>query len=60
MKRWLTAALASAMTLVMAGLTACSDDAKKDVISLRVWGAQEDQVLLGEMIDRFDKAHADQ
>ena len=59
MKRWLTAALASAMTLAMAGLTACSDDAKKDVISLRVWGAQEDQALLGEMIDSFEKAHAD-
>lgn len=53
-----------------AGLTACSkDDKDKDkdtsgsgnrqTVSLKVWGAQDDQAILQEMIDSFKKENPD-
>ena len=47
-----------AVSLLM--LTGCRRNASsEDVINLKVWGAGEDQAILGEMIEAFKKAHAD-
>ena len=57
------------LTLCMAaGLTACSDDKAKDpdssggaeeTVSLKVWGPQEDQEILADMIESFKKENPD-
>ena len=64
-------ALAMASTMVLTCFTGCgssSNDAKKSDssktaekkdVSLTVWGAEEDQTMLGEMIESFKKEYAD-
>lgn len=52
----------AALVLAMAAaLTGCgsAEDAPSDVVSIRVWGAEEDQTLLAELIDGFEAEHPD-
>lgn len=61
-KKLMKIALACGMAVTM---TACSpsDDQPQGggeetkVVTLKVWGSQEDQAMLGEMIDAFEAAH---
>ncbi|MCL2664272.1 MAG: extracellular solute-binding protein [Defluviitaleaceae bacterium] len=46
------AALVAAM-LVCGMAVGCSSGGSGDVITLRLWGSQEDQVMLGEMVESF-------
>lgn len=61
-KRVLAAVTAFSMA---AGLTACGGAGKgsssggDSVVNLRVWGAEDDQDLLKELIGRFEAAHPD-
>lgn len=55
MKKILALLLAVAMVLCMA---ACAP--KDESVSLRVWGAEEDQELLAELIEKFKAAYPDQ
>ena len=63
LKKFLSLALVSAMTL---GLAACgsSDDDNattgKEDVSLVMWGAEEDQTMLREMADAFIEMHKDE
>ncbi len=53
--------------LLAVGLTGCkkkeeetsSGGSASSKVTLKVWGAQEDQALLGKMVDEFKKAHPD-
>ena len=53
--------------LLAVGLTGCKKDEEESSsggsgaskVTLKVWGAQEDQALLGKMVDEFKKAHPD-
>ena len=58
MKRFgkLLAVLLSATILM---LTGCNRASNEKTIDLKVWGASEDQEMLGEMIEEFKKARAD-
>lgn len=58
--------LAAALTVVMAaGLTACGSSETASVsgadeaVSIRVWGAEEDQTLLSELISGFEAQYPD-
>ncbi len=53
MKKLLSLVLAVAMLICM------SAPAMADTVTLKVWGAQEDQALLGELIDAFKAENAD-
>lgn len=55
--RFLALLLAGALLL----LSGCSGKKNPDetTINLKVWGASEDQAMLGEMIEAFKNAHAD-
>ena len=35
----------------------CTPKDGKNVVNLKVWGSQEDQFMLGEMVDSFKKAY---
>ena len=52
------AVLVAVLLLCSTTLFGCSRQ-KDNAITLRVWGAQEDQELLKEMIDSFKKANPD-
>lgn len=61
LKRVISAALAVVMA---AGLVACSSaggssSGKDEVVSIRVWGAEEDQTLLAELISKFEAKYSD-
>lgn len=68
LKRILAIALCGAMAI---GLSACGNDdantgssddsgaGKKETVHLLVWGAQEDQMMLGEMAEAFELANPD-
>lgn len=54
--------LAVMLTVVLtAGLTACGrgNSASDDAVTLRVWGAEEDQALLSELIGKFEAEYPD-
>lgn len=51
-------ALVAVLLLCVTTMVGCSRN-KDDAITLRVWGAQEDQELLKEMIESFKKANPD-
>ena len=54
--------LAAMVTVVLAaGLAACGkgDSASGDAVTLRVWGAEEDQDLLSELIGKFEARYPD-
>ena len=53
------AALAALIGVCMMGTTACARTDAQETITLRVWGAQEDQELLKEMIQGFEEANPD-
>lgn len=40
-------------------LTVCAGAVAEGTVTLKVWGAQEDQVMLGEMVDAFKAANPD-
>lgn len=55
--------LAAALTVVMTvALTACStgqSSSGDETVSIRVWGAEEDQTLLAELISKFEAQYPD-
>ncbi len=53
------AAVAAIIGICGLGCTACARKDDGETITLRVWGAQEDQTLLREMIDDFEDANPD-
>ena len=53
MKKLLSLVLAAAMLICMAA------PAMADTVTLKVWGSQEDQALLGELIEGFKAENAD-
>lgn len=57
-KKFLKAMLALGL---MASMVACSNQEEqpeeKETVTLKVWGSQEDQEMLGEMIEAFKGAH---
>ncbi len=70
MKKLLTKMLGVSLSALMVfGLTACGGDEKDstgnsatgggDVIELLVWGAQDDQFMLGEMAEAYEAANPD-
>ena len=54
-----TAALLAGILLLLAGCSGEKDETNATTVTLKVWGSGEDQAMLGEMIDAFKKAHAD-
>lgn len=56
--RQYTAGLLAAILLLLAGCSGNKEDTATTV-TLKVWGAGEDQAMLAEMINDFKKAHAD-
>lgn len=64
LKKFLSLALVSAMTLGLAACGSADDDNKgsgeKQNVSLIMWGAEEDQTMLREMADAFIELHKDE
>ena len=58
-KRIFSAVLAAAALAGSLSLTSCGRDKNAETVSLRIWGAQDDQNMLREMCDSFAKAHPD-
>lgn len=50
---------ASLLTAAMTASLAVSAMAGEDTISLTLWGAEEDQALLQELVEKFEAAYAD-
>lgn len=64
MRRWAAFLLAAVLSLSLAGCAGGDDGASgtgsgKKTVTLKVWGAQEDQALLQQMVDGFKKANTD-
>lgn len=62
LKRLWILALAGLLTISMSACNPDPDDGEvgdKDVVELKVWGAQEDQAMLKEMVEEFKKANTD-
>lgn len=64
MRRLAALLLAAAITVGFAGCSGGDKDTSgtgsgKQTVTLKVWGAQEDQALLQQMVDGFKKAHTD-
>ncbi len=57
--RIVSAVLAAAALASSLSLTSCGRGKDTETVSLRIWGAQDDQNMLREMCDSFAKAHPD-
>ncbi|MBQ9987355.1 MAG: extracellular solute-binding protein [Erysipelotrichales bacterium] len=55
LKKLMKMVVALGMVLSMAACSSSKDDNK--MVTLKVWGSQEDQAMLGEMIEAFKEAH---
>lgn len=53
------AVLAFAAAAVLTGCGSADDASAEGRVSIRVWGAEEDQTLLAELIDGFEAEHPD-
>lgn len=62
--KMITTILISAMTLTACGINIAVEETgkakEKETVTLRVWGAKEDQELLGELIEGFKEEHNDE
>lgn len=54
-----TAMLAALAAAVLTGCGSADSSSSGDTVSIRVWGAEEDQTLLAELIDGFEAEHPD-
>jgi len=53
-------AIMLAMVMVLSCFVGCKEEEKvKETITLKVWGSQEDQAMLGTMVDAFKVANTD-
>lgn len=58
-KRIFSAVLAAAALSGTLSLISCGRDKDSETVSLRIWGAQDDQAMLRQMCDSFAEAHPD-
>lgn len=52
-----TAVMAALMAAVLTGCGSADGALAEDAVTIRVWGAEEDQTLLAELIDGFEAEH---
>ena len=59
MRRWTAMMCAVLLLLLLSGCQHDTGSSGRETVTLKVWGAQEDQALLQKMIDSFRAANPD-